>query len=64
MAFHLEDTKQVRKLNYGGVDGLQFQGDQRIKEESGMMGGTDQKIQFKNEIIAGKHNNEQRVSRN
>lgn len=64
MAFHLEDTKQVRKLNYGGVNGLQFQGDQRIKEESGMMGGIDQKIQFKNEIIVGKHNNEQRVSRN
>lgn len=54
----------MRKLNYGGIDGLQFQGDQRIREESGMMGGTDQKIQFKNEIIVGKHNNEQRCSRN
>lgn len=34
-------------IKYGGVDGLEFKGDQRTQEGSRMIGGTDQKMELK-----------------
>lgn len=34
-------------IKCGGVDGLEFKGDQRTREGSRMIGGTDQKMELK-----------------